>query len=74
MEIQKHKYIDFYGNLVITNSNPTFNNFTYEDTDEKCKILTGGNQGIIKGYSDVKINISSANKSNWKRLCYNNKI
>ena len=60
------QYIDFYGNLVITNSNPTFNNFTYEDTDEKCKILTGGNQGIIKGYSDVKINISSANKATGK--------
>lgn len=57
------QYVDFYGNLVITNSNPAFNNFTYEDTDEKCKILTGGNQGIIKGYSDVKINISSANKA-----------
>lgn len=57
------QYVDFYGNLVITNSNPTFNNFTYEDTDETCKILTGGNQGIIKGYSDVKINISAANKA-----------
>ena len=57
------QYVDFYGNLVITNSNPTFNNFTYEDTDETCKKLTGGNQGIIKGYSDVKINISNANKA-----------
>ena len=57
------QHVDFYGNLVITNSNPTFNNFTYEDTDETCKKLTGGNQGIIKGYSDVKINISNANKA-----------
>ena len=57
------QYVDFYGNLVITNSNPTFNNFTYEDTDTTCKVLTGGNQGIIKGYSDVKINISTANKA-----------
>ena len=57
------QYVDFYGNLVITNSNPTFNNFTYEDTDTTCKVLTGGNQGIIKGYSDVKINISNANKA-----------
>jgi hypothetical protein len=57
------QYVDFYGNLVITNSNPTFNNFTYEDTDETCKKLTGGNQGIIKGYSDVKINISNTNKA-----------
>lgn len=56
-------YVDFYGNLVITDSNPTFNNFTYEDTDAICKVLTGGNQGIIKGYSDVKINISTANKA-----------
>lgn len=57
------QYVDFYGSLVITNSNPTFNNFTYEDTDVTCKVLTGGNQGIIKGYSDVKINISTANKA-----------
>lgn len=57
------QYVNFYGNLVITNSNPTFNNFTYEDTDATCKVLTGGNQGIIKGYSDVKINISTANKA-----------
>ena len=57
------QYVDFYGNLVITNSNPTFNNFTYEDTDTTCKVLTGGNQGIIKGYSDVKINISAAHKA-----------
>lgn len=57
------QYVDFYGNLVITNSNPTFNNFTYEDTDATCRVLTGGNQGIIKGYSDVKINISNANKA-----------
>ena len=57
------QYLDFYGNLVITDSNPIFNNFTYEDTDEQCKILTGGNQGIIKGYSNVKINISTANKA-----------
>lgn len=55
--------IDWYGTLVVTNSNPTFNNFTYEDTDATCKVLTGGNQGIIKGYSDVKINISTANKA-----------
>jgi len=57
------QYVDFYGNLIITNSNPTFNNFTYEDMDATCRVLTGGNQGIIKGYSDVKINISTANKA-----------
>lgn len=57
------QFIDFYGTLVITNSNPTFNNFTYEDVDETCKKLTGGNQGIIKGYSDVKIIVATANKA-----------
>ena len=57
------QYVDWYGNLVVTNSNPVFNNFTYEDTDATCKVLTGGNQGIIKGYSDVKVNISTANKA-----------
>lgn len=57
------QYVDWYGSLIVTNSNPIFNNFTYEDMDATCRVLTGGNQGIIKGYSDVKITVSNANKA-----------
>lgn len=47
----------------VTNSNPTFSNFTYADTNSKTIALTGNNQIIIKGYSSVKGIISVANKA-----------
>lgn len=56
-------YSEKIGTLNVVNSNPTFNNFTYEDTDSNCIKLTGGNKKIIKGFSDVKIIISTANKA-----------
>lgn len=54
-------FIDKTGYVV--NSNPIFNNFTYEDTDEYIVWLTGNNQTILKGYSNIKATISSANKA-----------
>lgn len=52
----------------IVNANPTFNNFEFEDINEKTLALTGNNQNIIQGYSNVKaiipVNyIATANKS-----------
>ena len=47
----------------VTNSNPTFSNFTYADTNSKTVALTGNNQIIIKGYSSVKGIVSVANKA-----------
>lgn len=47
----------------VTNSNPTFSNFTYADTNAKTIALTGNNQIIVKGYSSVKGIISVANKA-----------
>ena len=52
----------------IVNANPTFNNFEFEDINEKTLALTGNNQNIIQGYSSVKaiipVNyIATANKS-----------
>ena len=51
------------GTLNIVNSNPSFYNFTYEDTNSNTIQLTGNNQIIIKGYSNVKGIISTANKA-----------
>jgi hypothetical protein len=51
------------GYATITNANPIFNNFTYEDTDTSITALTGDNQIIVKGYSDVKAIISTTNKA-----------
>lgn len=54
-----YKECTFY----VTNSNPTFSNFTYADTNTKTISLTGNNQIIVKGYSSVKGIISVANKA-----------
>lgn len=47
----------------VTNSNPTFSNFTYADTNSKTLALTGNNQIVIKGYSNVKGIVSVSNKA-----------
>lgn len=57
-------YKDF--TFTVTNSNPTFSNFSYEDINTKITELTGSNQILVKGYSNVKITISTANKATAK--------
>ena len=47
----------------VTNSKPTFSDFTYQDTDSKTIVLTGNNQIIINNYSNVKVTISTSNKA-----------
>lgn len=42
---------------VISNANPIFNNFVFEDTNTVTIALTGNNQNIIQGYSNVKATI-----------------
>lgn len=48
--------------LTIVNGNPTFNDFTYEDTNASVVAVTGSNQHIVKGLSTIRAKISSANK------------
>lgn len=45
------------------NENPTFSNFTYEDTNDTTKALTGNNQILVNGYSNLKATVSTANKA-----------
>lgn len=45
------------------NERPTFNNFTYEDINEKTLALTGDSQILVNGYSNLKATISVANKA-----------
>lgn len=52
--------------FTVTNSNPTFNNFTYQDTNTTITALTGNNQILVNGYSNVKATISTANKATAK--------
>lgn len=49
--------------MTLVNANPTFNNFTFEDIDSKILSLTGNNQIIVKGYSDVKVTIPVGNRA-----------
>ena len=45
------------------NENPVFSNFTYEDTNDKTRELTGNNQILVNGYSNLKVTISTTNKA-----------
>ena len=47
----------------VTNSNPTFSDFTFEDINSTTLALTGDDQTIIKGYSKVSATISTSNKA-----------
>lgn len=48
--------------MTIVNGNPTFSNFTYKDTNETVTSVTGNNQILVKGMSNLQVSISSANK------------
>ncbi|MCI9434785.1 MAG: hypothetical protein HFI86_05915 [Bacilli bacterium] len=57
------KTTEQYTYTVDTNSCiPTFNNFTYEDTNNSIVAVTGNNQVLVKGLSNLLVKISSANK------------
>ena len=62
---QNNKSYTSYKDCVftVTNSNPTFNDFEYEDTNETTTALTGNNKILISGYSNVKATISVDNKA-----------
>lgn len=47
----------------VTNSNPTFTNYTYADVNSTTTALTGNNQILVKGYSNNKVTITTANKA-----------
>lgn len=47
----------------VTNSNPTFSDFTFKDTNSKTIALTGSNQKFIKNYSNLQATISVDNKA-----------
>ena len=47
----------------VTNSDPTFTDFAYQDTDATTVALTGNNQIIVNNYSNLQATISTANKA-----------
>ena len=48
--------------FVITDANPVFTNWTYADINPTTLALTGDNQKVVKGLSDVRATVSVANK------------
>ena len=47
----------------IINADPDFTNFEFKDINEKTIALTGNNQDVILGYSNVEVTIPVANKA-----------
>lgn len=56
-------YSSIQKTMTIVNGNPTFSNFTFADTNSTTIDLTGNNQNVIKGYSNVTATVSTANKA-----------
>lgn len=57
----------------IINANPIFNNFVFEDVNETTLALTGNNQNIIKGYSNIEVTISNSDKAEAQKSATMNK-
>ena len=54
-------YID--RTMTVVDANPQFSNFLFEDINSITVALTGNNQNIIKGYSNVKVTIIEEDKA-----------
>ena len=49
--------------MTIVNANPTFNYFEFKDINPKTLALTGNNQNIIQGFSNVRATIPAEQKA-----------
>jgi hypothetical protein len=59
--------------MTLINANPEFNNFIFKDINETTVALTGNDQNIIKGASNVEVTIPVANKAIAKKETTMNK-
>lgn len=57
------KSVSFTAKAVEANAKPTFSNFTYQDTNSTITAITGNNQYLVQGKSNLRVIISSANKA-----------
>ena len=51
------------GTAKVTNSNPTFTNFTFQNTDSKTVNIIGNTQNMISLFGNLRVAIASANKA-----------
>lgn len=62
--IGSDRYWSFlYRTMTIINGNPIFDDFEFKDINEKTINLTGNNQNVILGYSNVEVTIPIINKA-----------
>lgn len=57
----------------VTDANPIFTNFNFEDVNQTTIALTGNNQKLIKNYSDLQVMVTSSNKAVAKKYATMNK-
>lgn len=55
-------------NVIISNANPTFNDFNYEDSNVITTSLTGDSSKIILGYSNLKVSIPEGKQAKPKKF------
>lgn len=48
--------------MTIVNANPVFSDFSYKDTNDTVVSVTGNNQVLVKGESNLELTINSLNK------------
>lgn len=49
--------------MIVTDSDPVFENFTFSDTDPVTEALTGSDSIFIQGYSDVRAFVKTSEKA-----------
>lgn len=52
--------------MYVVNSNPTFSNYTLEDTKAESLLLTGDSSIFINNYNTLQVTVSTANKATAK--------
>lgn len=56
--------------MYVTNANPIFSNFSFKDINSTTVALTGNDQAIINGYSNVQAKIAQTNKAVAQKHAY----
>lgn len=63
-------YWNVYGNLAIDSARPIFSDFSYEDTNSSVAAVTGDNQTLVSGLSNLKVTIPASTKATAQKGAY----
>jgi len=59
---------DAFGTCYVANSNPTFSDYTYADTNAATLILTSNNQLIVQSKSTIRVTCNTATPRNYATI------